>query len=53
VRAACAEAAARRRKDLTKLFAARRIDSVPIHTDEDYIPALKTFFDRRERRLAA
>jgi uncharacterized protein (DUF58 family) len=53
VRSAYSEAAARRRRDLAKLFAARRIDSVPIHTDEDYIAALKTFFDRRERRLAA
>lgn len=52
VRGAYAAAAASRRKKLEKLFAGRRIDSVPIRTDEDYILALKAFFDRRERRIS-
>jgi len=53
VRARYAEAARTRRKALDKLFAARRIDAVPLATNADAILALRAFFERRERRLAA
>lgn len=33
-------------------FRKRRIDSIPLRTDEDYVPALRTFFRNRERRMA-
>lgn len=33
-------------------FRKRRIDSIPLRTDQDYVPALRTFFRNRERRLA-
>jgi uncharacterized protein (DUF58 family) len=42
---------ARRRGHLESLFKQHRIDSIPLHTDEDYLPALRSFFERRERRL--
>ncbi|GAB4169033.1 MAG: DUF58 domain-containing protein [Terrimicrobiaceae bacterium] len=53
VRAKFAEAALQRRKAMDKLFAARRIDSVPLATDADAILALRSFFENRERRRAA
>ena len=39
-----------RRIELTHLFGARRIDTVPLRTDEDYLPILRSFFARRERK---
>lgn len=33
-------------------FRKRRIDSIPLRTDQDYVPALRTFFRNRERRMA-
>lgn len=48
-----AEAEERRRKDLDKLFGSRGVDVVPLATNEDYLIALRNFFDRRERRMAA
>jgi uncharacterized protein (DUF58 family) len=42
-----------RRKKLFKLFGARGIDFVPLGTDKDYLVALRSFFERRERRLTA
>jgi uncharacterized protein (DUF58 family) len=53
VRNGFAEAEAERRRTVDKLFAARRIDVVPLVTNEDYLVSLRAFFDRRERRLAA
>ncbi|MFI0348269.1 MAG: DUF58 domain-containing protein [Chthoniobacterales bacterium] len=44
--------AERRRTELSHLFAARRIDTMPLRTDEDYLPILRSFFARRERRVA-
>ena len=32
-------------------FRKRSIDSITLHTDEDYVPALRSFFRTRERRL--
>lgn len=39
-----------RRVELSHLFGARRIDMVPLHTDQDYLPLLRSFFAKRERR---
>jgi uncharacterized protein (DUF58 family) len=53
VRRAFAAEEGRRRKNLDKLFGSRGMDVVPLATDEDYLVALRAFFERRERRLAA
>ncbi|MDP9292373.1 MAG: DUF58 domain-containing protein [Verrucomicrobiota bacterium] len=37
---------------LSKLLRRERVDSIALRTDEDYLPALQTFFRTRERRLA-
>lgn len=42
-----------RKRDLERLLRSRRVDVVPLSTDEDYLIALRAFFDQRERRLAA
>ncbi len=53
VRNAFAEQEEKRRKDLAKLFGSRGVDVVPLVTNQDYLAPLRTFFARRERRLAA
>lgn len=53
VRNAFAADEERRRKDLDKLFRSRGLDVVPLSTNEDYLIALRAFFERRERRMAA
>jgi uncharacterized protein (DUF58 family) len=35
-----------------KEFRKRRVDSIPLKTDQDYVPALRAFFRTRERRMA-
>jgi uncharacterized protein (DUF58 family) len=40
-----AQRAARERE-----FRRRRVDSIPLRTDQDYVPALRAFFRNRERR---
>ncbi len=40
----------RRASKLMHLFGARRIDMVPLHTEKDYLPVLRSFFASRERR---
>lgn len=40
----------RRWRDLEKTLKARRVDSVPLRTDKDYLVALRSFFEQRERR---
>jgi uncharacterized protein (DUF58 family) len=47
IRAVEARRAARNR-ELQRL----RIDAIELRTDEDYVPALRSFFRTRERRLA-
>lgn len=42
-----------RRQALDKVFGSRGVDVVPLATHEDYLIALRAFFERRERRLAA
>jgi len=53
VRRGLAELEEKRRKSLDRLFRSRRIDIVPLSTTEDYLLALRSFFEQRERRLAA
>jgi uncharacterized protein (DUF58 family) len=43
----------RRWKDLKKTLQSRRVDMVPLRTDQDYLVALRSFFANRERRKAA
>jgi uncharacterized protein (DUF58 family) len=38
--------------DLPALFARYGVDTITLHTDMDYVPALRRFFRNRERRLA-
>ncbi len=38
--------------ELPAQFARCNVDTIILHTDEDYIPALRNFFRSRERRLA-
>ncbi len=38
------------KKKLFHLFGAHHIDTVPLRTDEDYLPRLRSFFAHRERR---
>jgi uncharacterized protein (DUF58 family) len=40
----------RRASELLHLCGARRIDMVPLRTDKDYLPMLRSFFSSRERR---
>ncbi len=53
VRRGLVEAEEKRRRDLDRLLRSRGIDSVPLSTTEDYLLALRAFFEQRERRLAA
>ena len=48
-----ARLAAERFKELGTLFGSRGVDTVRLRTDADYLPVLRSFFDRRGRRLAA
>ncbi len=51
VRAAYTHLAEKQRSELLRQFRRKRIDSVALSTDRDYLPALQTFFLTRERRL--
>ena len=48
-----ARLAEERFKELGTVFGSRGIDTVQLRTDRDYLPVLRSFFDRRGRRLAA
>jgi uncharacterized protein (DUF58 family) len=48
-----ANLAAQRAKETKRLFSSRRIDSIELRTDTDYLPVLRNFFDRRGHRLGA
>jgi uncharacterized protein (DUF58 family) len=47
-----AQAVAERTAVLDRLFTRLAIDSVPLQTGADYLPALRAFFRRRQRRRA-
>ena len=51
VRSQFAEIAAKERLDRDALFRRKNIDSIPLRTDKDYFPILRSFFIRREKRL--
>ena len=51
VRSQFAEIAAKERLDRDALFRRINIDSIPLRTDKDYFPILRSFFIRREKRL--
>lgn len=51
VREAFAKAVAERSAALSRLLHQHRVDSVPLRTDKDWLPALQTFFRTREQRL--
>lgn len=53
VRAILVEIEEKRRKALARLLRSRRVDIVPLATNEDYLLPLRAFFEQRERRLAA
>lgn len=42
----------RRHAELARMLRQRRIDSIPLRTDKDYLMALRSFFETRERRHA-
>lgn len=46
--AALAEA---QHQEVSRLLRRNNIDKIDLHTDADYLPALRTFFKNRERRL--
>ena len=51
-RARFAENMAEVQEGLPSLFARYGVDSISLHTDSDYVPALRHFFRNRERRMA-
>jgi hypothetical protein len=51
VRSEFSELADKQRIDRDALFRRKSIDSVPLRTDQDYFPVLRSFFMRRESRL--
>lgn len=53
VRRGLVELEEKRRKALSRLFRSKRVDIVSLSTAEDYLLALRAFFEQRERRLAA
>jgi uncharacterized protein (DUF58 family) len=48
-----ARLAGERSKELASIFGSRGVDTVQLRTDADYLPVLRSFFDRRGRRLTA
>ena len=45
-------AVANRREELEKLLRKHGVDHIALRTGEDYLPALRTFFRERERRIS-
>lgn len=43
---------AKRQVELLRLLLKLRIDTISLATDQDYMPALRRFFENRERRIA-
>ena len=41
-----------RRAELNRTLRRNSIDAISLRTGEDYLPALRSFFKQRERRLA-
>ncbi len=51
VRAQFSQIAEKERTERDTLFRKKKIDSIPLRTDQDYFPILRSFFIRREKRL--
>ena len=51
VRAAYEHLVERQREEWARAFRRKRIDSIALTNDEDYLPALREFFRTRERRM--
>jgi len=51
VRSEFGKFAEKERLDRDALFRRKSIDAVPLRTDQDYFPVLRSFFIRRENRL--
>ncbi|MEP7014651.1 MAG: DUF58 domain-containing protein [Verrucomicrobiota bacterium] len=51
-RARFAQEAEAQEGELTRTLRKNRIDSIALQTGQDYLPALRSFFKQRERRLA-
>jgi uncharacterized protein (DUF58 family) len=51
VRLAFLKAAAERTQARLRDFRKKRVDAIPLRTNDDYAPALRNFFRNRERRL--
>jgi uncharacterized protein (DUF58 family) len=51
VRARFAAAAEAKQTELKRVLRQNRIDRIDLRTGDDYLPALRTFFKNRERRL--
>ncbi|MGI9115295.1 MAG: DUF58 domain-containing protein [Chthoniobacterales bacterium] len=51
VRSRFASLAEAQQSELTRVLRQNRIDRIDLRTGEDYLPALRTFFKNRERRL--
>jgi uncharacterized protein (DUF58 family) len=47
-----AEVVQKQESDLLKTLRRNRIDTIALRTGQDYLPALRSFFKQRERRLA-
>ncbi len=47
-----AELAEAKSAELTRTLHRNRIDTIALQTGQDYLPALRSFFKQRERRLA-
>ncbi len=52
LRAAYAHLVERRRAEFQRGLRKKRIDTISLRTDQDYLPALRNFFRTRERRMA-
>lgn len=52
VRTAFLRASEKRKAERERDFRRLRVDSIELRTDRDYVPALRSFFRRREKRLA-
>lgn len=53
VRRGLVDSGEKRTRSLEKLLRSRRVDIVPLSTGEDYLIALRAFFQQRERRMVA
>ena len=51
-RAAFTALAEQKQSELTRVLRRNNIDAISLRTGEDYLPALRSFFKQRERRLA-